>query len=357
MTYLLAKYTVLFLLTALLGFALGYWFSRRKFVDVSESYEDLRKANARSDASQWDQLWNRLDSLPEPKDTDLTGIYEQLAGVTTAISSLPQPEAVSLAPVEERLERLQGSVRGLPSRLIQKEPDFQPLIDRLDSLEASVKAIPTPEKPAPIDFTAINRKLDDLEQTVRRIPKPIAPRNIDLEPVQTELTSLRSALRAIPVIETHEPVDLAPVTSKLNSLEERFSAITRPQSVDLAPIDRRLTAIEEQLGNLGQRLARRATPERAPRKSGRAEPRILSAALYGKKDDLKLISGVGPKLERLLNKNGVFYFWQVAEWSSRDIDVIDERLDAFKGRIARDNWVSQAQQLRQKPDAASMPAE
>lgn len=329
MSYLLAKYTVLFLLTALLGFVLGYWFSRRKFVDVSESYEDLRKANARSDTSQWDQLWNRLDSVPAPKETDLTGVYEHLSAVTSAVSNIPSPEPVNFASVENRLDELQESIRKIPAPVKPEDPDFRPLIERLDSLE----------------------------QAVREIPKPAPQREIDLKPVQSELTSLRSALKSMPAVETHEPVDLTPVTSQLKSLEQGFAAIPRPQSVDLAPVDRRLTAIEAELGNLGKRLARRATHERAPRAAGRKEPRILSAALYGKKDDLKLISGVGPKLEKVLNKNGVFYFWQVAEWSAQDINVIDKRLDVFKGRITRDNWVSQANQLRRMPDAASMPTE
>lgn len=329
MIYLLAKYTVLFLLTALLGFALGYWFSRRKFVDVSESYEDLRKANARSDASQWDQLWKRLDSIPAPKETDLSDVYERIAGVTAAISRLPHPEPVSFTSVEDRIDSLQESIRSIPTPIRPREVDFEPLIDRLDNLEGRVKAIPMPETPAPVD----------------------------LKPVQSELTSLRGALKAIPAVETHEPVDLTPVTSQLKSLEQRFGTISQPQSVDFTPIDRRLTAIEAKLGKLGERPAKRTVTKRTPRKTGRSEPRVLSSALYGKKDNLKLISGVGPKLENLLNKNGVFYFWQVADWNARHIDVIDERLDVFKGRITRDNWVTQAKQLRRAPGAANMPAE
>lgn len=383
MIYLLAKYTVLFLLTSLLGFVLGYWFSRRKFVDVSESYEDLRKASTRSDAGQWEKLWSRLDSMPAPKETDLSPVYERLTGITNAISGLPRPEPVSLVSVEDRLDSLQENVRGMPSRLIFKDPDPKPLIERLDNLERTVKAIPRPEKPAPIDFTSVTGKLDNLERTVKAIPKPEksapidftavtrkldnleqavhniakppAQRDVDLKPVHGELASLRAVLKAIPTVEVHKPVDLTPVTSKLNNLEQRFGSIARPQNVDLAPIDRRLTAIEAELGNLGRRLVTRTAAEPAPRRSGQSEPRILSAALYGKKDNLKLISGAGPKPESLLNKNGVFYFCQVAEWSARDINVIDERLDAFKGRIARDSWLKQAKQLRQKPDAASMP--
>ncbi len=391
MIYLLAKYTLLFLLTALLGFVLGFWFSRRKFIDVSESYEDLRKANERSDTTHWDRLWKYLDAIPQPKETDLTRVYEHLDGVAAAVSNLPRPEPISFGSLESRLdslkesihnipvpekptdldlrpliERLDGLERGIKAIPIPEKPatvDFSPIISRLDRQENLVKAIPMPEKPVPVDLTPVTGKLDNLEQVIRNFPKPVPQRDVDLKPVQSELTALRSAIKELPAGKSHEPIDLTPITSQLGVLQRRVSDMTRPQSVDLAPFDRRLKAIETQLGSLGQRLAkpaRAARPTRAakaPRKTARKEPRILSAALYGTKDNLKLISGVGPKLEKLLNQNGVFYFWQVAEWTPRDIDVIDERLDAFKGRIARDNWVTQAKQLRRQPDAASMPAE
>ncbi len=59
-------------------------------------------------------------------------------------------------------------------------------------------------------------------------------------------------------------------------------------------------------------------------------------------DDLTRISGVGPALERLLHKEGVFYFKQIASWTKDDVKVIDKKLDAFKGRILRDNWIKGA---------------
>jgi len=77
--------------------------------------------------------------------------------------------------------------------------------------------------------------------------------------------------------------------------------------------------------------------------------------VHGDKDDLKRISGVGPKLEGLLNQNGVYYFWQVASWDSTDILFIDEQLDAFKGRIARDEWTKQASKLGLEPGSAKEP--
>ncbi len=61
-------------------------------------------------------------------------------------------------------------------------------------------------------------------------------------------------------------------------------------------------------------------------------------------DDLKVITGVGPALEKTLNEMGVYKYIQVASWTASDIAWVDARLK-FKGRIERDNWVQQAKHL------------
>ena len=48
-------------------------------------------------------------------------------------------------------------------------------------------------------------------------------------------------------------------------------------------------------------------------------------------DDLKLIVGVGPVLERMLHQLGVTTYRQIARWSERDIDEFDARLPEFPG--------------------------
>jgi len=61
-------------------------------------------------------------------------------------------------------------------------------------------------------------------------------------------------------------------------------------------------------------------------------------------DDLKRISGVGPKLEGTLNKLGIYSFEQIASWKKAERQWVDEYL-RFKGRIERDEWVKQAKAL------------
>ncbi|MCR9125386.1 MAG: hypothetical protein NXH82_04605 [Rhodobacteraceae bacterium] len=75
-----------------------------------------------------------------------------------------------------------------------------------------------------------------------------------------------------------------------------------------------------------------------------AEPTLLNAARDGKPDDLKLIKGVGPKLESTLNELGFYHFDQIANWTEAEIAWVDTRLK-FKGRILRDGWQDQARIL------------
>ncbi|AEH88126.1 MULTISPECIES: NADH-quinone oxidoreductase subunit E [Mesorhizobium] len=61
-------------------------------------------------------------------------------------------------------------------------------------------------------------------------------------------------------------------------------------------------------------------------------------------DDLKLISGVGPKIEGILHTLGIFTFAQVASWKKAEREWVDGYL-SFQGRIDRDDWVKQAKAL------------
>ncbi len=67
-------------------------------------------------------------------------------------------------------------------------------------------------------------------------------------------------------------------------------------------------------------------------------------------DDLKLISGVGPKVEATLHELGIFTFSQIAGWKKAEREWVDGYLN-FKGRIDRDDWVRQAKALAKGGEA------
>jgi NADH-quinone oxidoreductase subunit E len=72
-----------------------------------------------------------------------------------------------------------------------------------------------------------------------------------------------------------------------------------------------------------------------------------SATRARKADDLKQISGIGPKLEQVLNARGIRTLAEIAAWSDADIARVEQEL-GFDGRIARDGWVAEAKALTAK---------
>ena len=59
-------------------------------------------------------------------------------------------------------------------------------------------------------------------------------------------------------------------------------------------------------------------------------------------DDLKKIKGIGPLMEKTLNKLGIFSFLQVSKMTQKEYDLLDSLTDAFPGRAQRDDWAGQA---------------
>jgi NADH-quinone oxidoreductase subunit E len=87
-----------------------------------------------------------------------------------------------------------------------------------------------------------------------------------------------------------------------------------------------------------------ATPEaKAP--GAALKPAGLAGARDGRADDLKIIKGIGPKLELLCHSLGFYHFDQIANWTAAEIAWVDDNLEGFKGRVTRDAWVSQAKLL------------
>jgi predicted flap endonuclease-1-like 5' DNA nuclease len=87
----------------------------------------------------------------------------------------------------------------------------------------------------------------------------------------------------------------------------------------------------------------------------RQEMNLLDYNSFGtateeEKDDLKMISGIGPFLEEMLNAIDIYTYRQVSQFSILDIDTIDVSILYFSGRIERDEWVKQAKELVKDED-------
>jgi predicted flap endonuclease-1-like 5' DNA nuclease len=113
---------------------------------------------------------------------------------------------------------------------------------------------------------------------------------------------------------------------------------------DSAPVRPHMTTAKRNEGNgIGDEVAA-ATSDVAGQ--------IISAPIHdnlpgasGPPDNLERLKGVGPKFAQLLASQGIVRFDQIARLSPGEVERLDEGLGAFRGRIARDRIVEQADYL------------
>jgi NADH-quinone oxidoreductase subunit E len=140
------------------------------------------------------------------------------------------------------------------------------------------------------------------------------------KPVEPVASTAKAADTA-PVAETAKPVKADPVKAAPVKTAPIRSAPVKTAPVKAEPVE--IIPVKAE------------TPKRQ-----KATARVVETQA----DDLKRISGIGPKLEQVLNSMGVRRYADVASWSDKDVQRIDTQL-GFGGRIARDGWVEQAKAL------------
>jgi predicted flap endonuclease-1-like 5' DNA nuclease len=85
--------------------------------------------------------------------------------------------------------------------------------------------------------------------------------------------------------------------------------------------------------------------EKKSTKPKRASETKAIAQIPARQDDLKLISGVGPGLEKKLQDAGITSFAQIVALTDAEITELEANVVKFAGRIKRDDWIGQAQRL------------
>lgn len=123
-------------------------------------------------------------------------------------------------------------------------------------------------------------------------------------------------------------------------------AAAKPKAAPKAKAAPKTTATTAEKTVPAAKVAKAAAPKAAAKPvAADGKPELLTAAREGGPDDLKMIKGVGPKLEGELHKMGVYHFDQVAAWRKKEVEWMDDNLEGVRGRVSRDEWVKQAKVL------------
>ena len=151
------------------------------------------------------------------------------------------------------------------------------------------------------------------------------------EPVAEPVTRLRSVVapkpkKAAAEVETKAPAMASEAPASAGPIFDLKAAADTAAHAVLETEEKPLPATEARAGDV-------VAPEDFRRPGEISKPTTP--------DDLKQISGIGPKLEQVLNGLGIWTFGQVAGWTPQEVAWLDDYLQ-FKGRIERDNWQAQA---------------
>lgn len=225
----------------------------------------------------------------------------------------------------------------------------QDLTDERRELLSRLSAAPDPNDvmlSQELDRTREELEVRNSELTVaRREMADLHTRMNDLALVSSDISGAHDIAARIPDLET-QLADLQVEANRARALQSNIgevsmahASLAEPDDMTgerLANLDRaaeeKANALQDRVDNLQARLARL---------------RNQGAAVVGEqRNDLTQISGVGTRVEALLNSRGIHSFSQLANMSETQIDELDSNLGEFSGRVRRDNWVLQARQLQ-----------
>lgn len=169
----------------------------------------------------------------------------------------------------------------------------------------------------------LNAKLDKLEDEVAELAAH-AKRKAGDKAIRKRLKRLSAEIEAL----ADEGVEIAkaPVYKAAMKVKKATEPKARHNNAKTRPVAKAAATTKKAAG----KPAKKAPAKKSTRASTA--------------DDLKLITGIGPALEKKLHAAGIRTFAQIAALSKADAEALDEKL-TLRGRIIRDKWMKQAKIL------------
>jgi NADH-quinone oxidoreductase subunit E len=183
-------------------------------------------------------------------------------------------------------------------------------------------------------------------QASQRLFTPLASEGMGIVPAKPAGGQLRDK-PFLKVVAQSEPVAAAPVPTSTKVAEPVKPAAKRRRPPSPP---RPAAAAKPTNADAPGRATEPAKVETPLQPEDFHKPRVIERPAAP--DDLKAISGIGPKLEKVLNGLGIWTYAQIAAWQAREIAWIDDYL-GFPGRIDRDGWIAQARILAEQAGAKS----
>ena len=347
--FLLGEIWTLILLAALLGLLAGWliWNRSKELLGLRSELD--HKTREVSD------LNTRISGF----DRETDGYKSKIAQIETDYGQVVSSRDKALADLQthkERTDSLQSDLDARASRVGTLEAD----IERLKVIETEREQALAAKAEAQSEHATEIRRVRERDEEITQLKAQMFESKGSAGRVQSLEADLASAVAKAGQLSAVQ-ADLASRDKELASLRAELAAAKADLkgAADKGQVD----ALTQQLDQCRRTVETRdAVIEDLRAKANGAsadydgdgiiegkdegsKPVTLTSARGGKADDLKMIKGVGPKLEGMLHKLGFFHFDQVASWSSQEVAWVDANLEGFNGRVSRDRWIEQAKIL------------
>ncbi|MCB0640260.1 MAG: hypothetical protein KDC44_01410 [Phaeodactylibacter sp.] len=237
-----------------------------------------------------------------------------------------------LQSLEEEKRSLSLRLRRLQEAVDQKDASLQAYSNTIDDLNNQILGLKTKNQQlsrepvvvaagTPRESAVDAGQMADLQTTLDDTMKRLSQLEERMTVIDAENDELKSELGALKVA---KPVSAIPeaVPSSTPEIDPVLDLSIDPNiHPPLNEVDQAQQIVEEAIGN------------RIPR------------ATAADKDDLKLIDGIGPFIEKKLNQIGLYTYEQIASLDDSLVDFVTTAIEFFPGRIERDDWVGQAARL------------
>jgi predicted flap endonuclease-1-like 5' DNA nuclease len=318
---------------------------RESLVQESRSQLDAAARAMQQRDVQIRTLQLNLTTAGEQADAarrDVTRMRTDLGAARTRIAEL-EPLGSQLRQRDDELQRARTQIAELEplgGQLRHRDDELLQFRVRVDELERRAGEAEQRSR----EVTALQGRLAEREAALRRAEEELARARAaehELAEHQTRLGELQTLIADT----RRSDEELARLRSRVAELTGAREALQewrrRYEELDGA-MREQSRARDAEIAGLRAELDAARSAALVPA-AAIAAPRVARGAARPRaKDDLKRIHGVGPKLEKFLNRRGIFLFSQVASWDGVTVDRIESELPQFKGRIARENWVGSA---------------
>ena len=292
----------------------------KKLQDVSS-----RVAQQTNVCNELQQKLKQSENIINERDTAVTKIKQLEEELTAACL-----KSKELEQAKTQLDEVNQKFRNFQSSTLANRQQREEQLTRQKTQIETLKNALESERAKLSESIKQQQQLNDAKQEI----KELADAKSKLQEMTTELANARN--RNNQLAETIKTTQSsAPVTPISVAQVSKLKKVVASQDKKIEELEKRLES--------GSKKQKSAVNKKIPVwQKGLTK---LGTPGCDHKDDLKVVKGIGPKIEKLLNKLGIKSLEQLATLKAAEINKVDEALVDFSGRIKRDEWVAQAKAI------------